>query len=103
MAQVIVLSAIDPALIKQLLANERKPRGPRAKRDTRDYDKWFDMDHILDKECEVPEHEEHVALFEFVTLEDYEKALSRKRVVIDHNGILMCRYCFISGAGKLND
>jgi hypothetical protein len=94
------MSAIDPAMIAKLLAGERK-RTPRTKTLERNYDTWFDpkrVDHIIDSECAVPDHEDRVHLFDFHTNEDYQKAISRRHVVAEIKGIRMCRYCFISGA-----
>lgn len=92
--------ALSTEEITQLLANANKPRTPRTriKRDTRDYDTWFDLDQIIDSQCEVEDHESRVNGFDFEDLELYEKALNRKRVVAKVNDVLMCRYCFISGA-----
>lgn len=92
--------ALTPDQIANLLTQASKPRTPRErkKKDTRDYDTWFDLDHILDKGCEVENHEERVNGFDFEDLELYEKALNRRRIVALVNGKLMCRYCFLSGA-----
>ena len=86
--------------INALLANASKPRTPgvRKKKDTRDYDSWFDLNHIIDSQCEIEDHEVNVNKFDFEDLELYEKALNRKRMVAIVNGKIMCRYCFLSGA-----
>ena len=92
--------ALSPEQITQLLTQASKPRTPRErkKRDTRDYDTWFDLDHCSTAACEIVDHEERVNSFDFEDMELYEKALNRKRMVATVNGKMMCRYCFLSGA-----
>ena len=92
--------SLSPEQIANLLTQASKPRTPgvRKKKDTRDYDTWFDLEHIIDSACEIEDHEERVNGFDFEDLELYEKALNRKRIVATVNGKLMCRYCFLSGA-----
>lgn len=92
--------ALSADQIASLLANASKPRTPgvRKKKDTRDYDSWFDLEHIIDSSCEIETHEDNVNKFEFEDLELYEKALNPKRIVAIVNGKVMCRYCFLAGA-----
>ena len=68
-----------------------------VEKDTRDYDSWFDLDHIIDSQCEIEDHEVNVNKFDFEDLELYEKALIEDNDAIV-NGKIMCRYCFLSGA-----
>lgn len=89
--------------ITQLLALANKPRTPRErkKKDVRDYDTWFDLEHVSTESCQIDDHENRVNGFDFEDLELYEKALNRKRMVAEINGKFMCRYCYLSGAEKL--
>ncbi len=95
--------SLSPDQIALLLASANKPRTPRERKrkDVRDYDAWFDLEHISTSACEVQDHEDRVNGFDFEDLELYEKALNRKRMVAEVNGKFMCRYCYLSGAEKL--
>lgn len=98
------MASLDPDTIARLLAGADKPKRTttRRKKDIRDHDTWFDLEHDISSRCEITEHEVNVGNFTFLTTEDYEVALNRTRVVALVNGSLMCRYCFLSGAIPLD-
>jgi hypothetical protein len=101
------MASLDAETIARLLAKDNEPKrrggGPRKKKDVRDTDTWFDLEHDIKTSCEVSDHEDRVNAYEGFRDDDQRvHALNRKRVTAVVNDTRMCRFCFLSGAAPLD-
>lgn len=75
----------DLNFLEELLSQPERTARSRKAKDTRDYDTWFTLDHIVMGTCSNPK---------CISVE-LERPQGRNRVTASVNSYEMCRFCFL--------